>query len=467
MNKREKFWLNNLLWFSGLMVVFIGLSMFNILKFNSSYMAEEQAELVIFQKQIEWAISPLLKNNDYDSIKKYCDDFIGNAVHFKIYNSKKELIASSILEDREVILDENEKLSLSSNNKLWKSYKEATKNKRIGLVDKLEVGNQIYYIKVVCLEDDVMKSIIHAQSNLIAFSVIFSIFFILGFLYIIQKLRIPFNELETSVKKIADGDLDTTIDVPKLAVLEELAISIKKMTKRLKSQISRLQQLEQYKTEFLQNVSHEIKTPITAINSAVELLGTNCSNLPPEGQECLDIINFQTKYINTLVNDILSLSEIDEEKINKERVFRKLSLNDVVENAINYSNTGEIKIVKNIPKEEIYILGDEELLIRAVSNLITNAIKYSQSSQIDVSLERVNDTIQIKVKDYGIGIDKKHLPVLFERFYRADKARSRKSGGTGLGLAIVKNIAELHNGEVSVNSDINKGCEFIITIPIN
>ena len=71
MNKREKFWLNNLLWFSGLMVVFIGLSMFNILKFNSSYMAEEQAELVIFQKQIEWAISPLLKNNDYDSIKKY------------------------------------------------------------------------------------------------------------------------------------------------------------------------------------------------------------------------------------------------------------------------------------------------------------------------------------------------------------------------------------------------------------
>ena len=466
MNKREKFWINNLLWFSGLMVVFIGLSMFNILKFNSSYMAEEQAELVIFQKQIEWAISPLLKNNDYDSIKKYCDDFIGNAVHFKIYNSKKELIASSILEDREVILDENEKLSLSSNNKLWKSYKEATKNKRIGLVDKLEVGNQIYYIKVVCLEDDVMKSIIHAQSNLIAFSVIFSIFFILGFLYIIQKLRIPFNELETSVKKIADGDLDTTIDVPKLAVLEELAISIKKMTKRLKSQISRLQQLEQYKTEFLQNVSHEIKTPITAINSAVELLDATCTDMNPESTECLDIINFQTKYINTLVNDILSLSEIDEEKINKERTFRPFILNDIIGKAINYTNTGEFKIVEKIPNNEILIVGDEALLTRAVSNLISNAIRYSKSSQIDILLEEINGNAQIVVKDYGVGIEETHLPMLFERFYRVDKARSRKTGGTGLGLAIVKNIAELHNGTVSVNSEINKGCEFIITIPI-
>lgn len=466
MNKREKFWIHNLLWFSGFMVIFIGLSMFNIIKFNSSYMEEEQAELKIFQRQTEWAITPLLKAKDYKSIQEYCNDFVGNAVNFKIYDGKKELIASSIPNDKEIVLDENEKLAISPTNKLLSRYKESIKNKKIGLIDKIEVNNNEYYIKVICLEEDVMKSIIHAQSNLIVFIIIFSLFFILGFVYIVQKLRVPFNEFEESVRKIADGDLTTVISVPKLAVLEELAISVKKMTKRLKNQIERLQQLEQYKSEFLQNVSHEIKTPITAINSAVELLGTNCSNLPPESQECLDIINFQTKYINTLVNDILSLSEIDEEKINKERVFKKLTLNDVVENAINYSNTGEIKIVKNIPENNIEILGDEELLIRAVSNLITNAIKYSQSSQIDVSLERVNDTVQIKVKDYGIGIDKKYLPMLFERFYRVDKARSRKSGGTGLGLAIVKNIVELHNGEVTVNSDINKGCEFIITIPI-
>lgn len=466
MNKREKFWINNLLWFSGFMVVFIGLSMFNILKFNSSYMAEEQSELKIFQTQTEWALLPLLKDKDYDSIKKYCEDFIGNAVNFKIYNDKKELIASSIPEDKEVILDENEKLSLSSNNKLWKSYKESIKNKRIGLVDKLDVNNRTYYIKVICLEEDVMKSIVHAQSNLIAFSVISSIFFILGFLYIIQKLRVPFNQLETSVKKIADGDLDTTIEIPRLAVLEELAVSVKKMTKRLKSQISRLQQLEQYKTEFLQNVSHEIKTPLTAINSAVELLDTTCSDLKSENRECLDIINFQTKYINTLVNDILSLSEIDEEKINKERAFRPFILNDIIDRAVNYTNTGEVKVVENLPQKEISIVGDEELLTRAVSNLISNAIKYSQSSQIDISLKEKDGDTQIVVKDYGVGIEEKHLPMLFERFYRVDKARSRKTGGTGLGLAIVKNIAELHNGTVSVKSEINKGCEFIITIPI-
>ena len=105
-------------------------------------------------------------------------------------------------------------------------------------------------------------------------------------------------------------------------------------------------------------------------------------------------------------------------------------------------------------------------MTRAVSNLISNAIRYSKSSQIDILLEEINGNAQIVVKDYGVGIEETHLPMLFERFYRVDKARSRKTGGTGLGLAIVKNIAELHNGTVSVNSEINKGCEFIITIPI-
>lgn len=466
MNKREKFWINNLLWFSGFMVIFIGLSMFNIIKFNSSYMAEEQAELKIFQKQTEWAIYPLLKEKNYKSLQQYSNDFVGNTVNFKIYNNKKELIASSIPNDKEEILNEKEKLNISSGKKLWKNYKESIKNKRIGLIDKIEVNNQTYYIKVICLEEDVMKSIIHAQSNLIAFIIIFSLFFIAAFIYIIQKLRIPFNELETSVKQIADGDLDTTIKIPKIAVLEELAVSVKKMTKRLKKQITRLRQLEQYKTEFLQNVSHEIKTPITAINSAVELLDTTYNNIPPESKECLEIINFQTKYINTLVNDILSLSEIDEEKINKERIFKNFSLNNAIKNALNYSNNGEIKIIENIPNSEIEIVGDEELIIRAISNLITNAIKYSKSPQINISLEQENHNAIISVKDYGIGIEKKHLPMLFEKFYRVDKARSRKNGGTGLGLAIVKNIVELHNGTVSVNSEINRGCEFIITIPI-
>lgn len=429
-------------------------------------MAEEQAELKIFQKQTEWAIYPLLKEKNYKSLQQYCNDFVGNTVNFKIYNNKKELIASSIPNDKEEILNEKEKLNIASDKTLWKNYKESIKNKRIGLIDKIEVNNQTYYIKVICLEEDVMKSIIHAQSNLIAFIIIFSLFFIVGFIYIIQKLRIPFNELETSVKQIADGDLETTIKVPKIAILEELAVSVKKMTKRLKTQISRLQQLEQYKTEFLQNVSHEIKTPITAINSAVELLDTTYNNIPPESKECLEIINFQTKYINTLVNDILSLSEIDEEKINKERIFKNFSLNNAIKNALNYSNNGEIKIIENIPNSEIEIVGDEELIIRAISNLITNAIKYSKSPQIDISLEQENHNAIISVKDYGIGIEKKHLPMLFERFYRVDKARSRKNGGTGLGLAIVKNIVELHNGTASVNSEINKGCEFIITLPI-
>lgn len=102
---------------------------------------------------------------------------------------------------------------------------------------------------------------------------------------------------------------------------------------------------------------------------------------------------------------------------------------------------------------------------RAISNLINNAIKYSQSDKIDVILSDNKTTLKIEVKDYGIGIEEKYFERLFEKFFRIDKARSRKTGGTGLGLAIVKNIIELHNGTIHIESELNKGTNFIIELP--
>lgn len=106
-----------------------------------------------------------------------------------------------------------------------------------------------------------------------------------------------------------------------------------------------------------------------------------------------------------------------------------------------------------------------ELLSTAISNLITNAVKYSESDRIEVILNNIDKNIEIIVKDYGIGIKKEHLNHLFERFYRVDKTRSRKLGGSGLGLSIVKNIIDLHSGEIRVESEINQGTTFIINLP--
>lgn len=116
-------------------------------------------------------------------------------------------------------------------------------------------------------------------------------------------------------------------------------------------------------------------------------------------------------------------------------------------------------------KDSKILIVEDELMHRAISNLINNAIKYSQSDKIDVILSDNKTTLKIEVKDYGIGIEEKYFERLFEKFFRIDKARSRKTGGTGLGLAIVKNIIELHNGTIHIESELNKGTNFIIELP--
>ncbi len=232
------------------------------------------------------------------------------------------------------------------------------------------------------------------------------------------------------------------------------------MVKRLKNQIVRLSQLEQYKTNFLQNITLEIKTPITAINSAIELFETK-NSLDENDRECFDIIRFQTKSINKLVNDILSLSEIEIEKTNEDKNFAKINLNALVERAIAYMSFSDTKI-NFIQNEKVEIYANEELLMTAISNLLSNAIRYSESDKIDVALAKNGSVVELSVTDFGVGIAEEHLGHIFERFYRVDKNRSRKLGGSGLGLAIVKNIVELHNGTISAESTVGKGTKFLM-----
>lgn len=284
-----------------------------------------------------------------------------------------------------------------------------------------------------------------------------------AFIHIFHRLRVSFNKLEDSVIEIANGNLDKEIDIPNESLLIEITLSIKKMTERLKNQIIRLKQLEEYKSDFFQNVSHEIKTPITAINSAIELLQTK-NSIKNTDKECFDIIQFQTQSINKLVNDILCLSEIDLEKTGEKKSFKQFNLNQMIRNTINYLMPKDVQIIfiENCIAD---ISADEELLATALSNLIINALKYSESDKIDVILLMENNHIVLQVKDYGIGIPEKHLDRIFERFYRVDKNRSRESGGTGLGLSIVKNVVELHNGDITVFSEPNKETVFTIILP--
>ena len=462
MKKRDRFWIKHLLYFLPLIFLFGTISFCNILQFNNTYMQEEKEELQRMMRQVIWSIKPFLEDKDFITLQKYCDDFHGEDVTLRIFDQNKKIIASTDGNNLSPLIEHDSAVVYKKYNKL-KLYRHSTKDKKLFVVKTVKYDNFEYYIELTVSQAEVMKSITEAQKSILIFISICIMLFMFGLIQIFYALRTDFNKLEDSVIEIANGNLDKEIEIPKLELLAELAISVRKMTMRLKNQISRLIQLEQYKANFLQNVTHEIKTPITAINSAVQLLEATDTK-DKNSKECFSIIRFQIQAINKLVNDILYLSEIEVEKTDENKKFKTFNLNSMIKNVMENFNYSDVTL-NFTENAQIDINANEESLSIMLSNLISNAIKYSNTKTVDITLNKNPDnSTELIVKDYGIGIDKIHHKQIFDRFYRVDKARSRATGGTGLGLAIVKSIVELHGGKIKLESEPGAGTSFIINL---
>ncbi len=235
--------------------------------------------------------------------------------------------------------------------------------------------------------------------------------------------------------------------------------------------VTRLKRLENMRRDFAANVSHEIKTPITAIKGFVETLRDGAINESKDAERFLAIIEKHVDRLDAIIEDLLSLSRIEQEVDREEIVLEEGPIREILLTAI------QVCQLKAGPKNiRLQLTCDEELQARinpplleqAVVNLLDNAIKYSDTeSEIEVEAKTTDREIVIEIRDHGCGIEKEHLSRLFERFYRVDKARSRKLGGTGLGLAIVKHITQAHEGHVTVESAPGKGSTFSLHLPIN
>lgn len=238
--------------------------------------------------------------------------------------------------------------------------------------------------------------------------------------------------------------------------------------------ITELRKLERMRTEFVANVSHELKTPLTSIKGFVETLKMNGMDNPDDNLRFLGIIEDEADRLYRLINDILSLSELEQRKakIKRESISVSRSVAEVVEMLKKQSDEKHIELSVKLQDGLKNLEGDPDQLKQMLINLVDNAIKYTpENGRIEVEAyntadEGGNQAVIIKVRDNGIGIPQQHLPRIFERFYRVDKARSRKVGGTGLGLAIVKHVVILFNGKIEVYSDEGKGTEFTISIPV-
>ncbi len=234
--------------------------------------------------------------------------------------------------------------------------------------------------------------------------------------------------------------------------------------------VTRLRKLENIRKDFVANVSHELRTPITTIKGFIETLRDGALDDRREAERFIEIILKNADRLNAIVEDLLTLSKIEQEDEQGEIELRMERIQPVLQNvieacAIKAQEKGITLRLECDPDLAAEI--NAPLMEQAVSNLVINSIKYSsENSYVEVKASSHGGQMSIEVEDYGVGIAREHLPRLFERFYRSDKARSRKLGGTGLGLAIVKHIIQAHNGKVSVDSTLDEGTIFSIEIPV-
>lgn len=231
--------------------------------------------------------------------------------------------------------------------------------------------------------------------------------------------------------------------------------------------ITDVKKLENMRSDFVSNVTHELKTPLTSIRGFVDTLKQGAIKDEQYARKFLDIIDIEAERLYTLIQDILLLSEIES---GSDYNIQDCDVNGIIEETLNLLQP------KIEQKPEVDVIFQPEPYIRPFPcnpdrmkqlfiNLIDNAVKNTEKGSVTVTCRVHNDHLMISVKDTGIGIPKEHLSRIFERFYRVDKGRSRKMGGTGLGLSIVKHIVEMYEGDIFVSSEVGEGTEFIIKLP--
>jgi two-component system, OmpR family, phosphate regulon sensor histidine kinase PhoR len=300
-----------------------------------------------------------------------------------------------------------------------------------------------------------------------------AIFFLLSFFYVnfiinkyisdkIRPVYKTIKDLPLSGKKLAEKSSDST------NLLSNVKFEVEEWAKAQMKEIERLKELERYRKDFVGNVSHELKTPIFNIQGYVLTLLEGGLEDPKINMLYLKRTEKSIDRMISIVEDLESINKLEsgELQLNMVKFDIVKAVKDVFEMEQWQAQERDISLkILNMPAKPVYVKADRNRILEVLTNLIVNGIKYGKKEGfVQVSFHDLEDNIMVEVTDNGIGIDKKHLPRVFERFYRVDKSRSREQGGTGLGLSIVKHIIEAHNQSINVRSLIDQGTTFNFTL---
>lgn len=340
----------------------------------------------------------------------------------------------------------------STNNEL--SFKHH--NEVLAYGTKNMINGQEYYIYVQ-KDTSGQKSAI-ANSAILILGCVFLTGSIV-FLVIADIIVKPLTRLTNAIKELSNGNYNVRVDSVGQDEISKLNQGFNQMARQLAKQ-------DETRQKFISDISHEFQTPLTSIQGFANILKEE--DLPKEQRvKYANIILYNSKRLSSLAKNMLQLTLLDREEIELELTNYSLveQMNRVISTQENQAMEKNIEIVFEMPKKEIFIEGDEQRLEQVWTNIISNAIKYTnEGGLITITMKKNSKDIEISIEDTGIGMSKEVVSHIFERFYREDKARNVE--GNGLGLAIVKSIVDLHHGKIDILSQVDVGTNFIVRLPI-
>jgi len=328
-----------------------------------------------------------------------------------------------------------------------------------GVIDQSDV------IGVVMLSSPVqtmMQNLYELRDQMLMIFIVVAVIAIVFCLVFSQIITKPITALTKSIQRMARGDFSTRVKVRGSGEMRRLARTFNSMSEKIES-------LDQARNQFVSNASHELKTPLATMKIMIESLIYQPEMEVGLRTEFMSDINREIDRLSSVVTDLLTLVRMDVKDVKLTR--ENLSLSALIRDTKHLlspmikkrSQTVNLSI-----QDDCDMYADRTKLQQVVYNLMENAVKYTQEGgTVDVTLQRIGRDAVMTVKDNGPGIPAEHLPHIFDRFYRVDKARSREAGGTGLGLAIVHQLVMLHGGEIHAESEEGKGTSFIVELPLH
>ena len=323
------------------------------------------------------------------------------------------------------------------------------------MVDDQTVGH-VYMFKDT---SSIQKMIWSLKQHFILVGALAILVTIITIFFLTRAITLPLIKMTEATKSLSKGDFSVTLnEITSNDELGELSRSIHNLAEDL-------HHIKEERNEFLASISHELRTPLTYVKGYADLAKRE-GLTEEERNQFLTIIHEEANQISRLVKDLFELAKIDQHTFTIQR--KKVNLNTFLNNLVEkmqpaFLNKG-IKL-KTYPIEKNFVLIDPDRFEQVIVNLLDNALKYSNSKEVvEIKVNRNNQHVLISVIDFGEGIPATDLPYIFDRLYRVDKSRARKSGGTGLGLAIVKEIVEAHGGFVTASSELGKGTKITIQL---